>query len=71
MLDLSSNSQQMNRPYLSLGEGHRGNVGVLHLIQGAHDFLKDLSVELLVHNFHLKRAHTALICVYGASAGEL
>lgn len=44
----------MTIPYLSLGEGHRGNVGILQLVQGADYFLKDFSIELLVHNLHLK-----------------
>jgi len=61
----------MNIPYLSLGEGHRGNIGVLQLIQGADYFLKGFSIELLVHNLHLKRTHTAPTGIYCASAGEL
>lgn len=70
MLNVSSKSGQMNIPYLSLGEGHRGNVGILHLIQGAHYFLKDFSIQLLIHNLHLKRTHTAPIGIYCASTGQ-
>lgn len=44
--------------YLSAGQSHRGNVGILQLVQGTHNFLKGFSVEFLIHNLHLKRTHT-------------
>lgn len=61
----------MTMPYLSAGQCHRGNVGILQLIQGAHDFLKGFSVQLFVHNLHLERTHTAPASTDCASAGQL
>lgn len=61
----------MTMPYLSAGQCHRGNVGILQLIQGADYFLKGFSIELLIHNLHLKRTHTAPASICCASAGQL
>ena len=44
----------MSPSYLSLGEGHRGNVGILHLIQGANNLFQSLPVQLFIFNPHLE-----------------